>query len=158
MRRSRSPAAAECSTMRRLEADGSARLLVPVDAKVEWIFALKAGLGFDYAEFGRIDEVGRSQEGAPATSLPGSVDLTLDGVRTARIKAVDSGGKPLPGVGFYNWLVRKEGRRSMVNVFSRRLVADDRARWHCHLRLAAAFEGRAPCSGQRARVTLIVAS
>ena len=33
--------------------DGSARLLVPVDAKVEWIFALKSGQGFDYAEFGR---------------------------------------------------------------------------------------------------------
>ncbi len=96
---------------------------MPADAKVEWIFALKAGLGFDYAEFGQIDEAGRSQGGASAASLPGSVDLTLDGVRTARIKAVDSGGKPLSGVGFHIWLVHKEGRRSEVNVSSRRLTA-----------------------------------
>ena len=75
--------------------DGSARLHVPADAKVDWIFGLKSGRGFDYAEFGPIDEQGRSQGGALATSLPGSVDLTLDGVRTARIKAVDGGGKPL---------------------------------------------------------------
>ena len=96
--------------------DGSARLLVPADAKVEWIFALKSGQGFDYAEFGQIDEHGRSQGGAPATSLPGSVDLTLDGVRTARIKAVDRDGKPLPGVGFPH-LAGPQGRPAeQVNV------------------------------------------
>jgi hypothetical protein len=44
------------------------------------------------------------------------VNLTLDGVRTARIRAVDSGGKPLSSVGFYPWLIHKEGRRSEVNV------------------------------------------
>jgi thiol-disulfide isomerase/thioredoxin len=103
--------------------NGSARLHLPADAKVEWIYALRAGQGFDYAEFGVIDEVGRSQAGAPTASLPGSVDLTLNGVRTARIKAVDSSGKPLPGVGFSAWLIRKEGRRSMVNIWSRSLTA-----------------------------------
>ena len=103
--------------------DGSARLHVPADAKVQWIFGLRSGQGFDYAEFGVIDEVGRSQDGAPAASLPASVDLMLDGVRTAQIKAVDSSDKPLSGVGFSNWLVRKEGKRSMVNVWSWRLVA-----------------------------------
>ena len=98
--------------------DGSVRLLVPADAKVAWIYALRAGQGFDYAEFGPIEAQGRLQGEAPATSLPGSVDLALDGVRTARIKAVDGGGKPLPSVGFYVWLIHKEGRRSEVNVSS----------------------------------------
>ena len=102
--------------------DGSARLLVPADAKVEWIYALRSGHGCDYAEFGQFDEQGRSREGASAMSLPGSVNLTLDGVRTARIKAVDSAGKPLPGVGFHIWLVQKEGRRSEINLSSRRLT------------------------------------
>lgn len=103
--------------------DGSAKLRIPTDAKVEWIFALKSGLGFDYADYGQIDDQRRSQGGALATSLPGSVNLTLDGVRTARIKAVDSAGKPLAGTGFYVWLIHKEGRRSEVNVASRLLGA-----------------------------------
>ena len=99
--------------------DGSARLRIPSDAKIEWIYALKPGLGFDYTEYGRIDEARRLQAGTPATNLPGSVNLTLDGIRTARIRAVDSTSKPLAGVGFYVWLVHKEGRRSDVNVASR---------------------------------------
>ncbi len=99
--------------------DGSAKLHVPVDAKVEWIYALRAGQGFDYAEFGPIDEQGRTQGGTPATNLPGSVDLRLDGVRTAWIRAVDAAGKPLSRVSFSPWLIHKEGRRSQVNVSSR---------------------------------------
>ncbi len=99
--------------------DGSARLRIPSDAKIEWIYALKPGLGFDYTEYGRIDEARRTQGGTPATNLPGSVNLTLDGVRTARIKAVDSAGKPLAGAGYYVWLIHKEGRMSDVNAASR---------------------------------------
>jgi thiol-disulfide isomerase/thioredoxin len=99
--------------------DGSVRLLVPTDAKVEWVFALRSGNGFDYAEYGRIADQGKSQGGAPAASLPNSVDLTLDGVRTARIKAVNGGGKPIAGAGFHVWLIHKEGRRSEINLFSR---------------------------------------
>ena len=53
--------------------DGSARLNIPVDAKVEWIFALKSGVGFDYAEYGKIDPYGRSQGGAAAAEIPPSV-------------------------------------------------------------------------------------
>ncbi len=47
--------------------DGAARLRIPSDAKIEWIFALKSGLGFDYAEYGEIDDQRRSQAGALAT-------------------------------------------------------------------------------------------
>ncbi len=103
--------------------DGSATLRVPADAKIEWIFALKSVQGFDYAEYGRIDDQGRSQGGTPAANLPDSVALTLDGARTARINAVDGGGKPVAGVGFYPWLLKKEGRRSEVNVWSRIFTA-----------------------------------
>ncbi len=98
--------------------DGSARLPVPIDAKVEWVLALKSGRGFDYAEYGPIDEHGRSKGGAPAGELPESVALILDGARTVRIKAVDRDGKPLTGVGFYPWLLHKDGRRGQVNLWT----------------------------------------
>ena len=78
--------------------DGTARLQVPVDAKVEWIIALKSAQGFDYAEFGRIDEAGRTQGGSPAAELPAAVSLTLDGTRIVHIKAVDRNRNPLAGV------------------------------------------------------------
>ena len=117
--RSRLRGISRCLTTRRRVPTARQRSYVPVDAKIEWIYALKPGLGFDYAEYGPIDEQSRTAGGTPATNLPGSVNLTLDGVRTARIKAVDSAGKPLAGVGFYVWLIHKEGRRSQVNVASR---------------------------------------
>ena len=101
-------------------ADGSVRLRIPVDAKVEWVIALKSGRGFDYAEYGKIDEAGRTKGGAPAADIPMAVSLSRDGARTARIKAVDGDGKPLAGVGFYPWLLHKEGRRSQVKFHPRR--------------------------------------
>ena len=39
---------------------------VPVDAKVEWIFALKSGRGSITPNTGRIDDAGRTQGGSPA--------------------------------------------------------------------------------------------
>ncbi len=100
--------------------DGSARLRVPADATVNWIIALKSGLGFDYAEFGLIDDQARSsQKGLPSGELPASVSLTLDGSRTVRIKAVDSAGNLLAGVAFTPWLIHKPGRRSDVNISTR---------------------------------------
>jgi RNA polymerase sigma factor (sigma-70 family) len=99
--------------------DGDAWLQIPADAKIEWIFALKSGRGYDYAEFGPIDEAGRSQGGLPVQDLPASVSLTMGAPRTARIKAVDHSGNPLPGVAFAPWLLQKEGRRSFLNVLTR---------------------------------------
>jgi RNA polymerase sigma factor (sigma-70 family) len=101
------------------DANGQARLLLPVDSGVMWIFALKSGLGFDYAEYGTIDEAGRNQGAAPVSEIPAHVGLTLDGARTARIKAVDRDDKPLAGVRFAPWLLHKNGRRSDFNSSSR---------------------------------------
>ena len=102
-----------------LRDDGFAWLRIPADAKIEWIFALKSGRGFDYAEYGPIDDAGRSEGGVPARDLPASVSLTLEFPRTARIKAVDRSGKPVAGVAFAPWLLRKEGRRSELNISTR---------------------------------------
>jgi RNA polymerase sigma factor (sigma-70 family) len=103
--------------------DGTARLRIPADARVEWIVALKQHRGFEYAEFGQSDDRARSSAGAPATELPDSVSLVLARGRTARIKAVDRDGKPLAGVGFVPWLLHREGRRSSVNYSSVTLAA-----------------------------------
>jgi RNA polymerase sigma factor (sigma-70 family) len=103
--------------------NGSASLNVPADAKVEWIYALKSGRGFDYAEYGKIDPYGRSQGGVVVAEIPPSIALTLDGMRTVRLLAVDHDGKPLAGVRFCPWLLQKKGRRSQVNVASRAFLA-----------------------------------
>ena len=100
-------------------ADGSARLLVPADSRVDHLVALKAGRGLDYAEYGEIGEDGQSRGGVPAGELPATVELTLEGGRTALIRAVDREGKPLAGVGFAPWLLHKEGRRSSLNYTTR---------------------------------------
>ena len=49
---------------------GTARLRFPADATVNWVIALKSGAGFDYAEYGLIDDAGRSQKGVPSEELP----------------------------------------------------------------------------------------
>jgi beta-lactamase regulating signal transducer with metallopeptidase domain len=73
-------------------ADGTATLRVPADAKVRWVIGLKAGAGFDYFENYRI------KPAADFPPLPAELSLTLDGAQTARVNAVDSTGKPVPGV------------------------------------------------------------
>jgi RNA polymerase sigma factor (sigma-70 family) len=99
--------------------DGSARLHVPADAKVQWILAMKSNRGFDYAEFVTLDEFGRAKDGEDASALPATVFLTLDDARTVRIQAIDTVGKPMAGVGFVPWMLQKPGRRSSVYVSSR---------------------------------------
>jgi len=101
------------------EANGTARLIVPIDSKVSWIVAQKDGTGFDYAEFGAFNEGGSEREGAAADELPESVALTLEAPRIARIKAVGQDGEPMAGVRFHVWLLQKDGRRSVVNYFGR---------------------------------------
>ena len=98
------------------DADGRARLSVPADARIEWVIALKPGVGFDYAECGKFD-------GVPAEELPDSVALALDGTRSARIKAVDRDGTPLAGIAFSPWLLRKPGKRGIVNLPASRAFA-----------------------------------
>jgi len=99
-------------------ADGVAHLVVPADARVEWVVGLKPGRGFDYAEFGAIDEAGRTRGGVPAAEVPATLDLLLDGARTVQIRAVDTEGNPLAGIGFSPWLLKKAGRRSEANLAS----------------------------------------
>ncbi len=102
--------------------DGLASLALPDDpaAWVESVVALKSGRGLDYAEFGVIDEQGNWEGGVKPSEVPTTVALTLDGARTAKIRAVDDEGNPLAGIGFGPSLIQKEGRRSQLMLGSYR--------------------------------------
>jgi beta-lactamase regulating signal transducer with metallopeptidase domain len=84
--------------------DGAAHLRVAADSQIEWVIGLKSGAGFDYHE--------NYHSLPPATfpPLPADLTLTLDGARTFRIKAVDSKGKPLPGIRFAPLQLVKTGK------------------------------------------------
>jgi RNA polymerase sigma factor (sigma-70 family) len=96
--------------------EGAATVRVPADAAVQWIVGLKSGRGLDYFEHGK------TQGGAPAKDLPGDVALVLDGARTARIRAVDGAGKPLPRIGFVPWVLQKPGKRGHANIGGTEIV------------------------------------
>ena len=74
--------------------DGTATLRVPADARVKWIVAFKPRVGLDYFE--NFEKRGVDPTGPP----PAEVVLTLEAAPTVRIKAVDSKGQPVAGVGF----------------------------------------------------------
>ena len=98
------------------DAEGLAALVIPADARVEQVVALKWGQGIDYAEFGPIDHQGIAQGGVAGLVAPLDIPLTITSARTVSIRAVDPDGQPLAGVSFSPWLIQKEGRRSQLNI------------------------------------------
>lgn len=96
--------------------DGSARLRLPADAPVGQIMAMRPGLGFDYAEFGKVAPNGQISEGVPAAKIPAFIPLTLALARTVQVKAIDMSGRPLAGIAFKPWSFHKEGRKSQADL------------------------------------------
>lgn len=89
---------------------GDAALRIPADAKVQWIIGLKPGVGFDYFENYRARPA--VEIGAP----PAEVTLALDGARSARIKAVDTSGRPVPNVEIRPWYIGRSGKIDHANI------------------------------------------
>jgi beta-lactamase regulating signal transducer with metallopeptidase domain len=94
----------------RTDAAGLAALRLPRDARVFQVVALKPGAGFDYFENYH------TWPGPVVGTPPAQVALTLGGARTVSVHAVDSAGKPLPGVDLIPWTVHKKGRLTYVNL------------------------------------------
>jgi RNA polymerase sigma factor (sigma-70 family) len=93
----------------RTDARGVVTLRAPTEAMTQFLFGLKPGVGFDYFE--------TSRSVPPMfTPPPPEVRLVLDGVRTVRVKAVDSAGRPVPEVELVPWLLRKKGKLNDVNL------------------------------------------
>ena len=91
------------------EHDGSLRLTLPVDAKVDSVFALKSGLGLDYW-------TGYLQPGGVIQDLPEKLVLTLNGARRVRVQAIDSSARPVSGVMIRPWTIQKPGKSFYVNL------------------------------------------
>jgi beta-lactamase regulating signal transducer with metallopeptidase domain len=86
--------------------DGSATLRVADGARVEWVIGYKSGAGFDYFEN---YQKRRAVEFPP---LPDELTLTLGGAKTVRVRAIDTQGRPAPGVVVIPRLV---GARSKIS-------------------------------------------
>jgi beta-lactamase regulating signal transducer with metallopeptidase domain/protocatechuate 3,4-dioxygenase beta subunit len=95
---------------------GRVTLRYPDGPKVQWIVALKSGAGFDYFENYR------SWPSEGSAVVTESLSLVLSGARTARIKAVDSKGKPIAGAEFYAWIIKKRSKLADANLGGGRLV------------------------------------
>ncbi|MHC5537913.1 carboxypeptidase-like regulatory domain-containing protein, partial [Singulisphaera rosea] len=96
--------------------DGSARLRLPADALVGQIMAVKPGVGFDYAELGKVARNGQISEGAPTAKIPESIHLTLELARAVQVKAVDNLGHPIAGISFKPSSIHKVGRKSQADL------------------------------------------
>ncbi len=83
----------------RTDDNGHGTLLIPADAPLRHVYALKSGMGLDYVACTPDPE--DSAVTADRSSLPEAgraVALTLRGAKTARIRLVDPEGRPLPGL------------------------------------------------------------
>ena len=94
----------------RTDASGIAALHTPADAMTLWIFGYKPGVGFDYFENYR------SAPPAGYSPPPERARLVLDGARTVRIRAVDSAGKPVPGVAIVPDTIFKKGKLRSIQI------------------------------------------
>lgn len=95
------------------DAQGGAELRVPQDAKITHVLAMKPGAGYEYLENAA------SAKWLDVKPLPAEVTLTLDGASRFEVRAVDSKGKPIPGVEFSPWYFRKTGKKGDLNVGSK---------------------------------------
>ncbi|MDG3006992.1 sigma-70 family RNA polymerase sigma factor [Paludisphaera mucosa] len=100
---------------------GRARLLLPTDARVQWVVARKGGEGFDYVEFGDLLNVATPQ-GVPAAELQESVTLELREPWTVKIRLLGEAG-PLADVPLFVPSLRSDSRRSLINFRSRLMEA-----------------------------------
>jgi hypothetical protein len=90
-------------------ADGTATLRIPADAHIEWVVAFRPGAGLDYFE-------NYDKRGVAATRpLPEEVILTLEAAPTVRIKAVDSKGQPVAGVGVKPARLHATGKKDSLD-------------------------------------------
>ena len=84
------------------DAEGVARFRVPADAWVYGVAAKKDEVGYD-----SFDNPGPTNGPLLVNPPPPEVALTLDGARTLTVKAVDSDGRPMPGVSVRPFRIKK---------------------------------------------------
>lgn len=95
------------------DASGRADLYIPLESKITHIAAMKPGVGYEYLENTA------SSKWLDVKPLPAEATLTLDGASRFQVRAVDSKGKPIPGVAFCPWFFKKVGKKEDLNVGAR---------------------------------------
>ncbi|MGO9111439.1 MAG: M56 family metallopeptidase [Thermoguttaceae bacterium] len=88
---------------------GRATIRLHPEAKILTVIALKDDAGFDYFENYR------SWPALEPDPLPETVSLTLTRPHRVRVRTVDSGDKPVPGVFLAPWTLQLPGKLSYVN-------------------------------------------
>ena len=92
------------------DVNGTARMEIPADAKIDWIYARKSGEGFDYYE---------NYHAFPTQERfdsPDQVALNLKGAYDVRVKTVDTSGKPVGNVRVMPWTINLPDRLSYINL------------------------------------------
>lgn len=89
--------------------DGTIRFKLPAEATIGSVVALKSGRGFDYW----ISHLPPNWDPRP---LPPELSMTLNGARTARVQAIDSAGRPVPGITVLPWTIEKQGHIRDANL------------------------------------------
>jgi uncharacterized GH25 family protein len=100
------------------DAQGQALLRLPEGLASRTIFAMKAGVGFDYVESGPAKRK-RSQ----AADKDDNLKFVFTGARTVTVRVTDRAGKPIAGVELYPWYFNlpKKGQFNMTGVSSEEL-------------------------------------
>lgn len=90
--------------------EGVARIEIPADAKIDWIYARKSGAGFDYYE---------NYHAFPTQERfdsPKQVSLKLEGACNVRVKTIDTDGKPIGNVRVLPWTIKLPEKLSYINL------------------------------------------
>ncbi|MFO1007374.1 MAG: carboxypeptidase regulatory-like domain-containing protein [Planctomycetaceae bacterium] len=95
---------------------GRAVLMSPSTIRVDYVYAYKAGIGFDYRAY-VLPPQRRDDPEALAPELPDTPQkLTLDGVRPLRVRVTGMDGNAISGVEVYPWLLMKPGQTEQLNL------------------------------------------
>ncbi len=96
---------------------GQAIVLVPPDASLSYVLAMKDGSGFDYLCFWEKNQA-RSDPYRLAPDYAGPIDLCLNGASVVRIRVVDDMDRALSGVKVKPWLLMKPKKGDSANLTS----------------------------------------
>lgn len=95
----------------RTDATGRAVVHYPAEARVNAVVAFRPFAGLDYFENDRaFPPIG------DPPPLPDAISLTLDGARTLRVRAVDTGGRPVAGVVLHPQSAKRPSKLASVSL------------------------------------------
>jgi beta-lactamase regulating signal transducer with metallopeptidase domain len=89
--------------------EGRSTIQIPPDAQIQWIVALKDGLGFEYYENYR------SWPSLRPDPPPETIALTLHKPHPIQVRTTDMGDRPVSGVFIAPWTLQIPGKLSYVN-------------------------------------------